>query len=252
MPGQTLYEILEVRQTASQVAIRAAWERLSAQWDPIRPYNTDIEARTRYAAIKDAYSTLGNPQKRAAYDKRLNVASKAPVSIRSGAIPKFAVVFLAALAVAGYNYSGKPEQPRNDATKSAAAAKDEVNETESKAKIDLAHSEQQRERQQRLKDAGAREQRESDLARSAAKQRVDDGKARADMERVAKLRSTAKENKEQTRTGMAATDKEPDAAVISLHERRDRSDVLAMKLDTEFASGHKLSSAPLTQNLIKR
>jgi curved DNA-binding protein CbpA len=251
MPGQTLYEILEVRQTASHVAIRAAWERLSAQWDPVRPYNTDAEARTRYAAIKDAYSTLGNPQKRAAYDKRLNVTSKAPVSTPSSAIPKFAVVFLAALAVAGYNYSdysGKREQPRID----AAAAKDEVQEVESKAKIELAHLEQQRERQQRLKDAGAREQREADLARSAAKQRVDEAKARAEMERLGKLRSSAKENMAETRTAIAASNKEPDAAVISLHEHRDRSDVLAMKLDTEFASGHKLFSAPLTQNLIKR
>jgi curved DNA-binding protein CbpA len=245
MPGQTLYEILEVRQTASQVAIRAAWERLSAQWDPVRPYNTDAEARTRYAAIKDAYSTLGNPQKRAAYDKRLNVASKAPVSKPSRALHKFAVVVLAALAVAGYNYSGKREQPRID------AAKDEVNAAESKAKIELAHVEQ-RERQQRLKDAGAREQREADLARSAEKQRVDEAKGRADMERVAKLRSTAKENKDETRTGMAAREKEAHAPMISLHEHRDRSDVLAMKLDTEFASGHKLFSVPLTRNLIKR
>src|SRR5215210_4594586 len=106
MPGQTLYEILEVRQTASQVAIRAAWERLSAQWDPVRPYNTDAEARTRYAAIKDAYSTLGNPHKRAAYDKKLNGVSKASVSKRSGAMPKFVVVVIVALTIAGYNYSG--------------------------------------------------------------------------------------------------------------------------------------------------
>jgi curved DNA-binding protein CbpA len=244
MPSQTLYEILEVRQTASQVAIRAAWERLSAQWDPVRPYNSDAEARTRYAAIKDAYSTLGNPQKRAAYDKRLNLASKAPVSKRSGAIPKFAVVLLAALAVAGYNYGGQREQPRIDAAQPAAAAKDEANEAESKAKIELARVEQQRERGQKPKDAGAHEQREADLARFAVKQRVDEANARAEIERVTKLRTTAKENIEETRTGIAARHKDSDAPVISLREHRDRSDVLAMKLDTEFASGHKLFSAP--------
>jgi curved DNA-binding protein CbpA len=251
MPGQTLYEILEVRQTASQVAIRAAWERLSAQWDPVRPYNSDAEARTRYAAIKDAYSTLGNPQKRLAYDKRLNLASKAPVSKRWGGMPKFALVLLAALAVGGYNYSSKRDTPRIDGAEGVAAAKDEVNEIESRAKIELAHLQQQRERQQALKDAGAREQREADLARSARKQR-DETKARADMERVAKLRSGATENMAETRTSIAARNQEPAAEVISLQQRRDRSDVLAMKLDTEFASGHKLFSAPSTQNLIKR
>jgi curved DNA-binding protein CbpA len=251
MPGQTLYEILEVRQTASQVAIRAAWERLSAQWDPVRPYNTDAEARTRYAAIKDAYSTLGNPQKRAVYDKKLNAVSKTSLSKPSGAIPKFAVVLLAALAIAGYNYSGKRDQTRIDTAKAGAGKEGELNEAESTAKIELAHLEQQRERQ-KLKEERAREQREVDLARSAAKQRADETKTRADAERAAKVRGTAKENKEEGRTDMTARHKEPEASTISLREQRERSDVLAMKLDTEFASGHKLVSAPLTQNVLKR
>jgi curved DNA-binding protein CbpA len=252
MPGQTLYEILEVRQTASQVAIRAAWERLSAQWDPVRPYNTDAEARTRYAAIKDAYSTLGNPQKRAVYDKKFNAVSKTSLSKPSGAVPKFAVVLIAALAIAGYNYSGKREQAPIDTAKAAAAKEDEQNEAESTAKIELAHLEQQRERQQKLKEERAREQHEVDLARSSAKQRADEAKTRADAERAAKVRGTTKENKEEARTDMTARHKEPDAPTIGLREQRERSDVLAMKLDTEFASGHKLVSAPLTQNILKR
>ena len=251
MPGQTLYEILEVRQTASQVAIRAAWERLSAQWDPVRPYNTDAEARTRYAAIKDAYATLGNPHKRVAYDKKLNAVSKAPISKRSGAMPKFALVLLAALTIAGYNYSGKREQASIDTAK-AAVAEGELNEVESNAKIELARVEQQRAREQKLEEQSAREQRAVDHARSAAKQRSDEAKSRAEAERIAKLRGTARENTADARTEIAGRHNEPGAPIISVREQRERSDVLAMKLDTEFASGHKLANAPLTQNVMKR
>jgi curved DNA-binding protein CbpA len=251
MPGQTLYEILEVRQTASQVAIRAAWERLSAQWDPVRPYNTDAEARTRYAAIKDAYATLGNPQKRAAYDKKLNAVSKPSVSKPSGATSKFAIVFLVVLAIAGYSYTGKREHAQIDIAKAPAATEGELNEADSRAKTELAQLEQQRARQQSLKDARAREQREVDLARSAAKQHMD-VKPRADAEHVATVRAPTRENTADARSDMTARHKDAQAPIIGLREQRERSDVLAMKLDTEFASGRKLVSAPVTQNVVKR
>ena len=252
MAGQTLYEILEVRQTASQVAIRAAWERLSAQWDPVRPYNTDAEARTRYAAIKDAYATLGNAQKRAAYDKKLNAVSKPSVAKPSRAMPKFAMVVLAVLAIAGYNYTGKREQGQIDIAKAPVAREAEVNEADSGAKNEVAHSEQQRARLQNLKDDRARDQRDIELARSAGKQRIDEVKPRADAEHVATMRAPTRENTAHARGEMATGHKDPDAPVIRLREQRERSDVLAMKLDTEFASGHKLLNAPVTQNVLKR
>ncbi|MGZ5116962.1 MAG: DnaJ domain-containing protein [Burkholderiales bacterium] len=87
MTNQTLYEILEVRQTATQDSIRASWERLSVKWDPTCTHNTNREARTRYAAITDAYLVLGNPQKRAAYDRKLSAPTQAPVQKTSRTVP---------------------------------------------------------------------------------------------------------------------------------------------------------------------
>jgi curved DNA-binding protein CbpA len=143
MATQTLYEILEVRQTASQETIRAAWERLSAQWDPSRPHNNDPAARTRYAAMRDAYLTLTNAEKRRAYDRRLRAVSRAPVQKKFGAVPKLAMVLLAALAIGGYNHSGKRDAPRYGSENAVAAANDaSAKRAESEAGVQFAHVEQ--------------------------------------------------------------------------------------------------------------
>lgn len=69
---KTLYDLLEVSNQASQDSIDAAYRRLSGILNPDAPDNIgNQDAATRYALIKDAYNTLSNPTRRAAYDNHL-------------------------------------------------------------------------------------------------------------------------------------------------------------------------------------
>ena len=137
MVTQTLYDILEVSEIASQDNIRAAWDRLSVQWDPARPHNADAEARGHYAAIKNAYATLSNVQKRAVYDRQLRTSSRVPVKKRSKVVHMIAV----ALFIAGfgaYQYSDTPGVARITAGKTEAAAKpSKAQQPETAAKLDV-------------------------------------------------------------------------------------------------------------------
>lgn len=68
------YEVLQVHPRADAEAIRAAYQRLSAQYDPARLEGAADDlvtlARQKRAAIEHAYGVLGDPQQRAAYDAR--------------------------------------------------------------------------------------------------------------------------------------------------------------------------------------
>ena len=67
-----LYEVLQVHPRADAEAVRAAYQRLSAQYDPARLEGAAEElvtlARQKRDLIERAYSVLSDPQRRAAYD----------------------------------------------------------------------------------------------------------------------------------------------------------------------------------------
>jgi curved DNA-binding protein CbpA len=67
-----LYEVLQVHPRADAEAIRAAYQRLSGQYDPARLEGAAEElvtlARQKRALIERAYGVLSDPQQRAAYD----------------------------------------------------------------------------------------------------------------------------------------------------------------------------------------
>ena len=65
----SLYELLEIPTNASQNEIKAAYRRLAKQYHP--DVNKSPEAIARMSEINSAYSILGDPAKRAAYDIRL-------------------------------------------------------------------------------------------------------------------------------------------------------------------------------------
>ena len=107
MANQTLYETLQVSENASPTTIRASFERLSAQWDPVRPYNNDAQARAHYAAIKNAYLILGNPEKRAAYDRKVKSGRRATDKEKKSHAVHLAAIALFAAAFGAYHHSDR-------------------------------------------------------------------------------------------------------------------------------------------------
>jgi curved DNA-binding protein CbpA len=123
---KTLYEILEVSETASQDAIRAAYERLAHLWSTAGAHGaTDAEAAVRIAAIKEAFFTLGNPQKRAAYDRRLASRWNTPAELPVWTFPKktIAAALLLVAIGGGYHYHSTRQQARLEAERAIAAEK---------------------------------------------------------------------------------------------------------------------------------
>ncbi|HHH40567.1 MAG TPA: molecular chaperone DnaJ [Chloroflexi bacterium] len=61
------YEVLGVSRTASQEEIKKAYRRLARQYHP--DVNKSPDAEARFKEINEAYEVLGDPEKRAAYDR---------------------------------------------------------------------------------------------------------------------------------------------------------------------------------------
>jgi molecular chaperone DnaJ len=67
---ENLYNILGVSPTASTEEIKKAYRSLAMRHHPDR--NAHASAQVRFNAIKSAYETLSDPQKRAEYNYSLN------------------------------------------------------------------------------------------------------------------------------------------------------------------------------------
>ncbi|HEU5389248.1 MAG TPA: J domain-containing protein [Streptosporangiaceae bacterium] len=78
-PGVDLYQLLGVPREASREEIARAWRRQARDEHPdARP--TDAEAPGRFRALAEAWQVLGDPGRRAAYDRAL--ARERPPAIR--------------------------------------------------------------------------------------------------------------------------------------------------------------------------
>ena len=68
MADQDYYEVLGVSREASDEEIKKAYRRLAMKYHPDRN-NGDKAAEEKFKQVGEAYSVLGDAQKRAAYDR---------------------------------------------------------------------------------------------------------------------------------------------------------------------------------------
>src|SRR5687768_83447 len=64
------YAVIGVSRTASQDEIKRAYRRLAVKYHPDK--NPDPQAQQRIVEINEAYDVVGDPEKRNAYDQRLD------------------------------------------------------------------------------------------------------------------------------------------------------------------------------------
>lgn len=164
---KSLYDLLEVSTSASQESITLSYQRLHAKLAELQSSSEDEDATNQLIALREAYTTLSNPERRKAYDEKL--AARATAEVIDEAQPRSYLKVLLLAAVIGVSglgyarYQSNLEQVALEKEKAAAAVR-------------LAEIEAQRERE--------RVERERYLARQAESQREqEERRARYERER---------------------------------------------------------------------
>ncbi|HRE18191.1 MAG TPA: DnaJ domain-containing protein [Rhodocyclaceae bacterium] len=134
----SLYDILELSQSASPEAIASAFQRLKNQ---ITNSNLSDEDRTnRLIALREAHATLSDPGLRARYDKKLSGAINAvyveTAPQRSWLKPVFLALLIGGSAIAYARYNSAQEAARLERERVAAEVR--------KAELAAKQAEQER------------------------------------------------------------------------------------------------------------
>ena len=80
--ARTFYEVLMLRPEADRELITAVYRHLAKRYHPDR--DDSPEAATRMAELNEAYATLGDPAKRASYDRQIGLQPVEPAPLRKG------------------------------------------------------------------------------------------------------------------------------------------------------------------------
>ncbi|MHB8448440.1 MAG: DnaJ domain-containing protein, partial [Rudaea sp.] len=89
MSKRDYYEVLSVERSATEAELKTAFRRLAMKYHPDRnPGDKDCEAHFKEA--KEAYEILGDPQKRALYDRHGHAAFEHGAGRGAGAGADFA------------------------------------------------------------------------------------------------------------------------------------------------------------------
>jgi curved DNA-binding protein CbpA len=213
MAERTYYDTLEVSNTASVDIIHAAYERLLAKFDPANAANAgNAGARMQHDAVRQAYLTLGDVERRAQYDRRLHLRSFTPASAAQviapfWTLPKMLIVGLLVLAISGFYFKYQRDQARIEAEKAVAVAK--AKEAEEKARVEaeaerLAYQrEQDRERKERM-DAVSRYQRETRVNEFSNRFNSSFDRAQERSEEARRRNEEARVKREETQAATAA------------------------------------------------
>ncbi len=150
---KSLYDLLEVSPTASQDSIAVSYHRLHAKFAELQSSSDNEDATNQLIALREAYSTLSNPERRAAYDEKL--AARATVEQSQDGEPRSyakLLVLLALIGACGFGYARYQSNLAQQAT---------LDREKAAAEVRLAEIEAQRERERLAQERHAARQEES-------------------------------------------------------------------------------------------
>lgn len=160
--ANTLYDLLEVNQSASAEAIAAGYKRLHARHAESAA-NGDEDANNRLIALREAFTTLSEPGRRQRYDNSLASRDREGEAAPAG-FPFVKLIVIACIvgffAITYQKYQAAQEAARLEAERVVAAAK-------------TAEAEARKATEERLAAEGAERQRQRDEAIERASRQRD-------------------------------------------------------------------------------
>lgn len=210
--GKTLYDVLEVSQTASQDSITASYKRLSEALKTLAAQG-DEDATNRLVALREAFLTLSNSDQRLRYDQSLITHQPANPPDPPRSFKPLILAGLAVLAITGSLHYSEARQRQA----SQEQAQREAERVESMAR--LAEQEAHRAQEERMalmaanqaenlriqNEIRARQTREADIAYgnqvsqniARAEQEARHAKAQAEQQRLNAERQRQQEAERQ-------------------------------------------------------
>lgn len=211
MADKTLYDLLEVSSGASPEIIQAAYDRLLIKFNPDRPENaTNPGARIQHDAIKEAFLTIGNPAKRAQYDKKLEAGLPKMYNVQVvesfWTLPKLIVLAFVVVVGGGYYYKHQKETARLEAEKVIAAQKAREAEEKAKAEAEQARLDLQRQREAQSAEMRQRREHEAAVRSYSSEQRIQgrQNDFSAQRERQEQQRAQSQRQREESQAMLAA------------------------------------------------